>query len=149
MIAVAPTVNSYKRYWDAGQFAPNLANWGLDSRAAAVRISSNGRMEFRIPDASVNPFLSHIFILASIADGLERGIDPGPAFGEESGDSIPRLLPTTLGDAIEAFRSDAYLQSVIPESLWSLYLELKEDEWARYCGAITDYEFNTYWEAIP
>ena len=51
---------------------------GLDNRTCAVRVSANGRLEFKLPDAMVNPYLSHTAILAAMADGLERRLDPGP-----------------------------------------------------------------------
>ena len=76
---LAPTVNSYARYWDVGQFAPAVVNWGFDNRTCAVRVSASGRLEYKLPDASVNPFISHAAVLEAMADGLERGIDPGAA----------------------------------------------------------------------
>ena len=39
MAIMASTVNSYKRYWDAGQFAPSQANWGMDNKTCTVRLS--------------------------------------------------------------------------------------------------------------
>jgi len=81
---LAPTVNSYARYWDVGQFAPAVVNWGFDNRTCAVRVSASGRLEYKLPDASVNPYISHAAVIEAIADGLEQRIDPGPP---ESGDS--------------------------------------------------------------
>jgi len=148
MLIMGSTVNSYKRYWDIGQFAPSLANWGLDTRGVAIRVSSNGRMEYRLPDGMVNPFLSHLYLLASIEDGLNRKLDAGEPEAQ-TGDLAGIVLPRTLGEAIEAFKADSYLMSVMPEALTSVYLQLKEDEWARYCGVITQWEFDQYWEAVP
>lgn len=34
MLIMGPTVNSYKRYWDSGQFAPSQINWGWTTRPA-------------------------------------------------------------------------------------------------------------------
>ena len=64
MLVNGSTVNSYKRYWDAGQFAPSRINWGLDNKTCTVRLSANGRLEYKLPDAAVNPYLSHAAILA-------------------------------------------------------------------------------------
>ena len=89
---LAPTVNSYARYWDVGQFAPAVVNWGFDNRTCAVRVSASGRLEYKLPDASVNPFISHAAVLEAMADGLERGIDPGAPQSEDSyGDSAGRF----------------------------------------------------------
>lgn len=147
-LIMGSTVNSYKRYWDAGQFAPAEPTWGLDTRGAALRISANGRMEYRIPDAAVNPYLSHLYLLAMIEDGIERQLDPG-APGTPSGDIAGTVLPLTLGDAITAFRADKHLFNAMPEALTTVFLELKQDEWARYCSVVTEWEFSQYWEAIP
>lgn len=143
MLVMASTVNSYKRFWDPGQFAPARANWGLDDRASMIRISANGRAEVRVPDASVNPYLSHALLIAAIADGLGNRIEP-PAAG-----AAGVALPLSLGEAIEAFRADDYIQSALPTTLSEVYLAMKSDEWARYCGAITEWEFAQYWQAIP
>lgn len=148
MVVMASTVNSYKRFWDAGQFAPSGADWGLDTRGVAIRISANGRMEYRLPDASVNPYLSHLFLLAAIEHGIEARLEPGEP-GEPSETIRNVVVPNTLGSAIEALEADEYLMGAIPEELTRIYLQLKRDEWARYCGQITQWEFDQYWEAIP
>ncbi|WP_449282337.1 glutamine synthetase family protein [Leucobacter sp.] len=148
MLVMGSTVNSYKRYWDAGQFAPSGADWGLDTRGVAIRISANGRMEYRLPDASVNPYLSHLYLLAAIEHGLESQMDPGDP-GQPSEEIAKVAVPNTLGSAIEAFEADEYLMAAMPEELTRIFLQLKRDEWARYCGQITQWEFDQYWEAIP
>lgn len=148
MLVMGSTVNSYKRYWDAGQFAPSGADWGLDTRGVALRISANGRMEYRLPDASVNPHLSHLYLLAAIERGLETKLDPGEP-GTPSAALADVVVPNTLGSAIEAFEADEYLMAAMPEELTRIFLQLKRDEWARYCGQISQWEFDQYWEAIP
>lgn len=148
MLVMASTVNSYKRFWDAGQFAPSGADWGLDTRGVAIRISANGRMEYRLPDASVNPYLSHLYLLAAIEHGLEAELDPGDP-GAPTEAIRAGVVPNTLGAAIDAFEADEYLMGAMPEELTRIYLQLKRDEWARYCGQITQWEFDQYWEAIP
>ncbi|MGO1545024.1 MAG: glutamine synthetase family protein [Gulosibacter sp.] len=143
MLVMASTVNSYKRFWDPGQFAPARADWGLDDRASMVRISANGRAEVRVPDASVNPYLSHSLLIAAIADGIGNKIEPvGPG---EAGPDLPR----TLGEAVEAFRESDFVQRSLPDLLAETYLEMKSNEWAEYCGIVSQWEFDQYWQAIP
>lgn len=142
MLVLCSTVNSYKRFWDPGQFAPARANWGLDARDALVRISAIGRAEVRVPDAFVNPYLSHSLLIAAAVEGLSDRLDPG---AEREGDE----LPMTLGDAIRAFRDDEFVRSALPERMAEILLELKEDEWARYCGHLSQWEFDQYWQGIP
>jgi glutamine synthetase len=143
MLVMASTVNSYKRFWDPGQFAPARADWGLDDRASMVRISANGRAEVRVPDAAVNPYLSHSLLVSAMADGIGHEIEPdAPGSGGVA-------LPMSLGEAIEAFREDEWVQNNLPDDLRRIYVDMKSDEWARYCGAVTEWEFNQYWQAIP
>jgi glutamine synthetase len=153
MAVMGPTVNSYKRYWDAGQFAPSQINWGLDNKTCTVRLSANGRLEYKLPDASVNPYLSHAVLLAAVDDGLKNAIDPGApqvgsSYGTE-GQATFDPLPLTLGEALTAFDRDSYLKESLGAELSDLYLAYKRDEWARFCGTVTEWERDTYWDDLP
>lgn len=152
MMIMASTVNSYKRYWDAGLFAPNCVNWGMDNKTCTVRLSANGRLEYKIPDASVNPYLSHALLLAAMRDGLENRIEPGAPDNSNSIPSAPdpaRILPKTLGDAIQAFDQDPVIRTALPADMAQLYRDLKADEWARFCSYVTDWERKMYVEYLP
>ncbi|CAN5350113.1 glutamine synthetase family protein [soil metagenome] len=145
---MASTVNSYKRFWDQGQFAPATASWGLDNRTCTARISAVGRIEYKIPDASVNPYLSHTVLLAAIKDGLDNATDPGdPQQGNSSGSAHP-ALPLTLGDALTAFKADPVIRGCLPGALADEYVAMKFDEWARACGAVTDFDRDMYLEFL-
>lgn len=153
MLVMGSTVNSYKRYWDAGQFAPSKINWGLDNKTCTVRLSANGRLEYKLPDAACNPFLSHAVLIAAIDDGLKNQIWPGePTAGSSYESTMPQLfgkLPLSLGEAIEAFRADGYLIDVLGKPLSDLLVEYKSDEWARFNSTITDWEREMYWDDTP
>lgn len=149
MLIMASTVNSYKRFWDIGQFAPSDISWGLDSRASLIRISAIGRIEYRVPDASVNPYLSHAILLSAMSEGIKSQIDPGNPEGAGLPTEDHGKLPQTLGHAIEEFKKDPVVGETFPNAMRELLIELKEDEWARFCGAITDWDFDMYWESIP
>lgn len=153
MLINGSTVNSYKRYWDAGQFAPSRINWGLDNKTCTVRLSANGRLEYKLPDAAVNPYLSHAVMVAACEDGLKNQIDPGePTVGssyEAVQDERFGDLPLTLGDAITAFRRDDVVTAALGEELSQLLVDYHSDEWARFCGYVTDWERATYWDDAP
>ena len=107
----APTVNSYRRFADAGFWAPVFADWGFQNRTTALRVSAPGRFEYRSVDSAVNPYLSMAGLLAAMRDGLDQSIDPGPP--EEgniydaiaAGKSVARI-PSTLGEALDALEAD-------------------------------------------
>ncbi|MGL5912069.1 MAG: glutamine synthetase family protein, partial [Phycicoccus sp.] len=159
MAVYAPTVNSYKRFWDTGLFAPNRVDWGLDNKTCTVRVSASGRLELKLPDASVNPYLSHSVVLACLEDGLARRVDPGPPSTADAADAAmpdddtatPRFrpLPLTLGDALRAMAEDTVVTGALGEELSALFLEYKADEWARACGAVTDWDRDMYLEFLP
>ena len=86
MLVNGSTVNSYKRYWDAGQFAPSKINWGLDNKTCTVRLSANGRLEYKLPDAAVNPYLSHAVMLAACEDGMKNASTPASRAGSSYDD---------------------------------------------------------------
>ena len=151
MMIMASTVNSYKRFWDTGQFAPTRINWGMDNKTCTVRLSANGRLEYKLPDASVNPYLSHTVLLAGMLDGIRNKTSPGQPESKDSyvdgGESVG--IPLTLGDALAAFDRDDVVRSAFPAELTQLYRELKADEWARSCGVVTDWERKMYLDYLP
>jgi glutamine synthetase len=153
MLVMGSTVNSYKRYWDSGQFAPSKINWGLDNKTCTVRLSANGRLEFKLPDAAVNPYLSHAMLILACEDGLTNQVDPGAptvgsSYDQEQDDRFP-VLPLTLGDAITAFEQDEVLRAGLGEDLSALLIDFHADEWARFCGTVTDWERTMYWDDTP
>lgn len=136
MIVMGSTVNSYKRYWDAGQFAPTQIDWGMEDKTCTVRLSGNGRLEYKLPDSAVNPYLSHALLLAQIEDGINNETDP---------DSVGvQTIPRTLGEAIQLFAEGKFVKSALTSELTAILIALKNDEWARYCGSVTDWERSMY-----
>ena len=116
---LAPTVNSYARYWDLGQFAPAVVNWGFDNRTCAVRVSASGRLEYKLPDASVNPY--HLPCRRARGDGRRPRAaastrarrSPSDSYGDSAG-AASRPLPRTLGDALAALAEDDVVRGALP-----------------------------------
>jgi glutamine synthetase len=149
----APTVNSYARYWDAGLFAPTVPIWGYDNRLCVVRVLGN-RLEYRAPDASCNPYMTHAALLSAMRDGIVNRLDPGAPAALDAGppseqDALFPLLPRTLGEAIEAFEADEVVRATFPGELHDTFVALKQDEWRRSCGAVTDWQRDMYLNYLP
>lgn len=147
---MASTVNSYKRFWDGGQFAPTAVNWGMDNKTCTVRLSAIGRLEYKVPDASVNPYLSHTALLAAMKHGIDNATDPGePQVGSSyDGQARHAKLPLTLGDAVMQFNGNPVIRGAFSPELADQYAEVKFDEWARACGAVTDFDREMYLEYL-
>jgi glutamine synthetase len=147
----APTVNSYKRY-RAGTFAPTGIAYSYDNRTAGFRIVGHGpslRVECRIPGADANPYLVYAALLAAGLDGIERGLDPGPAFQGDvyAAEDLPRV-PSRLGDAIEALEASAFARKALGDAVVEHYLHFARSE-RRACEArVSDIERARYFERI-
>ncbi len=148
------TVNSYRRLWDTGFWAPVFADWGFQNRTTGLRVSAPGRFEFRSVDSMVNPYLMGSTILAAADDGIVNKLDPGEPEERniyeamEAGKQVKKL-PMSLGEALDALKDDKVIQSGLPGEMYRLYHEYKYDEWARFMSTVTDWDEETYMECLP
>ena len=103
------TVNSYRRLWDTGFWAPVFADWGYQNRTTGLRISAPGRFEYRAVDSMVNPYLMGSALLKAFEDGIDNDIDPGQPENRniyqamEAGKQVKKL-PMSLGEALDRLK---------------------------------------------
>ena len=148
------TVNSYRRLWDTGFWAPVFADWGYQNRTTGLRISAPGRFEYRAVDSMVNPHLMAGAIIKAADDGIRNDIDPGPPEDRniyeamEAGKQVKKL-PMTLGDALEALKNDEVIRSAMPGEMYRLYDEYKRDEWERFLHTTTEWDMERYLDCLP
>jgi glutamine synthetase len=151
----APTVNAYKRllpdmmngYW---------ANWGHDDRTVAVRISPDRgpatRLENRVPDGAVNPYLAAAALLHACRLGVEQELelpDPQPVGQDVVAD---RHIPGNLDEALAALEADKEIVAAMGEEFVQAFVTLKRAEWDRYVANVpepsgtqtTDWELGYY-----
>jgi glutamine synthetase len=150
----SPTVNSYRRFWDAGFWAPIFADWGFQNRTTALRISAPGRFEYRSVDSSVNPYLSFAALLAAMKDGLDRSLDPGEPeerniYEAIAGGKEVKRIPESLGKAIEALEADDVIMSALPGEMLKVFMHYKKDEWNRFLAQVSDWDIETYLDVLP
>jgi len=152
----APTVNSYKRLvvgesLSGTSWAPAYVAHGPNNRTALLR-TLDGRFEWRVPDASANPYLSTAGLVAAGLDGIERGLDPGPACTEDLFQlslaqvrerGIP-LLPQSLAEAVDALEADAVVRGALGETLAAEFIRLKRAEWAEFARHVSGWEIARY-----
>ncbi len=138
----APNVNSYKRFAD-GSFAPTAIAWGEDNRTCAVRLVGHGagaRMENRVPGGDVNPYLAIAAMLAAGLDGVERGLELGPATeGNAYSQGLP-TVPRTLRAARDAFASSELARRTLGEEVVDHYTNMADVELAAFESSVTDWE---------
>jgi glutamine synthetase len=153
MLLYAPTVNSYRRT-TGGEFSGNGRSWGFDSRMVSCRVLLEGpastRLEWRVPGADANPYLAIAGILASAADGIANGTDPGePLVGRDYDRPVPPL-PATLGEAVDRFRDGSFAAEALGKDVVAHYAEAGRWEWEQFLapGVVTEWERRRYFEVI-
>ncbi len=148
------TVNSYRRLWDTGFWAPVFADWGYQNRTCALRVSAPGRFEYRSVDSMVNPYLMGAALLRAFDDGIDRDLDPGEAEERniyeamEAGKQVKKL-PMSLGEALDRLDGDEVIKSAMPDEMYKVYTHYKRDEWEKYMATVTNWDLETYWDCLP
>lgn len=148
------TVNSYRRLWDTGFWAPVFKDWGYQNRTTGLRISAPGRFEFRSVDSMVNPYLMASTLLQSMDDGISNKIPCGKPEERNIYSAIKEgkqveKLPLSLNDALEALKKDAVVRSGMPGEMYRLFHQYKNDEWERFMHTSTDWDLDTYLDYLP
>jgi len=148
------TVNSYRRLWDQGFWAPVYADWGYQNRTCGLRVSAPGRFEYRAVDSMVNPYLLASALLMAFDDGLNRKLDPGEPESRniyaamKEGKKVKKL-PLTLGEALERLNDDEVIKKGMPDEMYTVFTHYKGDEWARYNAAVTEWDVERYLDCLP
>lgn len=151
MPLLAPTINSYKRLVE-NFWAPVTVSWGLEHRAASVRLISPPtaspkatRLEIRVPGADTN---AHFVLAAIVALGW-RGVEkklaiPVPPLGkgEDMGGASDKgvRLAKSLKEATATFmRKDSVAREVFGDAFVEHFGGTREHEVRLWEEAVTDW----------
>ncbi len=145
----APYPASYKRYV-AGSFAPTGIAWSWDNRTAGFRIVGHGqslRIECRMAGADANPYLAFAATLAAGLDGIEKQIEPPPAFEGDvyQARELPHV-PHSLQEAIAALEASTFARQTFGDDVIEHYLHFFRTEQRKFDAAVTDWERRRYFE---
>ena len=148
------TVNSYRRLWDTGFWAPVYADWGYQNRTCALRISAPGRFEYRSVDSTVNPYLMAGALLKAFDDGIQHKLDPGEPeerniYAAMAAGKKVKKLPMSLGDALSELEKDETIKSAMPDEMYRVFTHYKRDEWEKFMATVTDWDLKQYWDYLP
>ena len=148
-----PTVNSYKRVnaettASGSTWAPNAISYGGNNRSHMVRIPDAGRIEFRLADGAVNPYLLQAGLLAAGRIGMAKGINPGKRCDFDAYTHPEKLkrhekLPLNLLDALRIFEADKDLTAALGEDFSKGYVKLRTIDWNNYAAHLTEWERQT------
>lgn len=150
-----PTVNSYKRLIP-GYEAPVYIAWANKNRSPLVRIPAaeevTTRLELRSADPTANPYLLLAATLKAGLNGIKEAKMPMELvtsnvfeMSEEKRKELGiKPLPSTLHNAIKAFKADKLIQEALGEHLTKSFIDSKELEWARYTQSVSEWERQRY-----
>jgi len=150
-----PSTNSFRRLVP-GYEAPVLVFFSVANRTAAIRIpgyvtrAAEMAIEYRIPDATANPYLSLAAVLMAGLDGIRAKVDPGqPLSGRlDSLDSGKKAVPFSLVRALDELKQDSrYLthDGVFSKETLDKWVELKMDEVEAVARRPHPWEFSLYY----
>lgn len=147
-----PTVNSYKRInapvtASGATWSPNTISYTGNNRTHMVRIPDSDRFELRLPDGAANPYLLPAVVLAAGLDGMANKTNPGKRLDTNmytEGYAKAKKLPQTLHEALGKLAASSVLEKGLGSEFISSYLTIKQAEWARYTGQISQWERDYY-----
>ena len=157
-----PLVNSYKRLVP-GYEAPVYIAWARRNRSALVRVpmykpgkENATRLELRSPDPSANPYLAFAVMLGAGLKGIEEKL---PLMPEATNNIFHmsdaeletagiKILPGTLGEAIDLFEHSELMKEVLGEHIHAFYVANKRKEWDEYRMQVTEWELDKYLSVI-
>jgi glutamine synthetase len=152
----APTVNSYKRLvvgesLSGTSWAPAVVAHGPNNRTALVRTLPS-RFEWRLPDASANPYLATAALIAAGLDGIDRRLEPGAECNDDLFERTPAelaargigVLPQSLMEAVTALEADSTVQGALGATLSAEFIRLKRAEWSAYTRHVSAWELERY-----
>lgn len=147
MAIFAPNANSYRRF-RKNSYAPLAPAWAIDNRSVPLRVTA-GRpetrhLEHRVCGADANPYVALATVLAGIAEGIEKKLEPStPVVGDGYGQK-EATLPMNWWKALETARRSDFLRERLGEGFTDIFLTIKEAECDRFFAAVSDLDFDWY-----
>ena len=134
-VLCTPTINGFGRY-RPNALAPQAVLWGRDNRGALLRVLGRcgdpaTRIENRIGEPAANPYLYIAAQIHASLDGLRRKLRAGPATDAPYAGNAS-LLPTTLGEALDALSADTTLVQAFGAPFVDYFVHIKRAELARH-----------------
>lgn len=150
-----PTANGFGRF-RPNVLAPLSAVWGRDNRGAMLRVvgaagDESTRIENRIGEPAANPYLYLASQIHAGLDGIEQGLPAPPQTSAPyAAADGAALLPTSLGEALQALKGDASLCRAFGGDFIAYFSQVKQAEHQRFQDAADkdDFQRREYFSRI-
>ena len=145
-----PVVNSYKRInaprtTSGATWSPNTVTYSGNNRTHMIRIPDSDRIEVRLADGAVNPYLLQAVLIGAGLRGVENKTDPGKRLDIDmyaEGHKVKNApkLPLNLLDALRSFQNSKTMRSILGAEFADSYVKLKMNEWNSYMQHFSEWE---------
>lgn len=148
MAVYAPNANSYRRFRSMS-YAPVAATWGVNNRSVSLRVPAGPpptrHVEHRVAGADANPYLVAALVLAGMAQGIERKLDPGPPVeGNGYADHGRDGLTTHWAAALERAASSPFVRDALGAEFLDVFLAIKRQESGKFGALVSDRDYEWY-----
>ncbi|MFZ2173501.1 MAG: glutamine synthetase family protein [Rhodococcus sp. (in: high G+C Gram-positive bacteria)] len=159
---MTPTINGYRRRRPYS-LAPDRLTWGLDNRAAMMRVISapgdkSSHVENRVGEPAANPYLYIAAQAAAGLDGIKNKTEPGAPSEDPYAADVPHL-PATLKDGLVALGESSFFRDTFGDQFVDYFVTMKTSEVSRYeahlaqqpdpegyAETVTEWEHREYFE---
>ena len=110
-----------------------------------IRIPDSDRIEVRLADGAVNPYLLQAVLIGAGLRGVENKTDPGKRLDIDmyaEGHKVKNApkLPLNLLDALRSFQNNKTMRNILGAEFADSYVKLKMNEWNSYMQHFSDWE---------
>ena len=106
------------------------------------------RLESRVAGGDVNPYLAFAATIAAGLDGIDRGLELGPAFAGNAYDADLPRVPSSLHEAIRGLEGSSFAREAFGDEVVDHYLNAARLEQRTFEAAVTDWELHRGFERL-
>jgi glutamine synthetase len=133
--------------------APNRVLWVLDNKGAMCRLVGGmgdavTHIENRTGEPAANPYLHMGSQIVAGLDGMANRTDPGGPLSDPYAQTQMPLLPTSLGEAVDALAASTMYRAALGGEFIDHYVSVRRQEIGRFQAHVTDWEHRAYFEAF-
>lgn len=146
------SVNAYRRL-APGSWAPKSLTWAEHPFTVAVRSAPHAgrlaRLEFRVPPADCNPYLTMAMMLGAGLEGIEKGLPMPDPVAAQGPDYIPpgaQRFPRDLAEAADRMATSPDVRRIWGEAFTDNYVAACRAEYAALAKAVSAEERARYLE---
>lgn len=146
------SVNAYRRL-APGSWAPKSLTWAEYPFTVAVRsvphAGPRARLEFRVPPADCNPYLTMALMLGAGLDGIERELPAPPPAEAAHPDFVPKgaqRFPRDLAEAADRLSGSDHAKRIFGTAFTENFVAACRAEYASLATAVSAQERGRYLE---